>query len=165
MSRKLSPARVYTDKLSGTSTKEQRPGLTALLDYARPGDTIVVAAVDRLGRSAAEVMLTVRDLLNRDIVIKALREGVDSSTAVGRAIMGTLASVAELELELQRERRAASKSARRARGLPIGRPQKLTDSQIRQAEQLRAGGEPVPEIATTLGVSRATLYRALAERE
>src|ERR1700752_2751146 len=52
----VDPARVYVDKLSGTSTKEQRPGLTALLDYARPGDTIVVTGVDRLGRTAAEVM-------------------------------------------------------------------------------------------------------------
>ena len=71
----VDPARVYVDKLSGTSTKEQRPGLTALLDYARPGDTIVVTGVDRLGRTAAEVMLTIKDLLDKDIIIRTLREG------------------------------------------------------------------------------------------
>jgi DNA invertase Pin-like site-specific DNA recombinase len=49
------PERVYRDKLSGTSTREQRPGLAALLDYARPGDAIVVVGIDRLGRNAAEV--------------------------------------------------------------------------------------------------------------
>src|ERR1700730_13746997 len=54
----VDPGRVYVDKLSGTSTKEQRPGLTALLDYARPGDTIVVTGVDRLGRTPAQGMLT-----------------------------------------------------------------------------------------------------------
>ncbi|OBF96450.1 resolvase [Mycobacterium sp. 852002-51152_SCH6134967] len=155
--------RLYEDKLSGTSTKERRPGLTALLDYARPGDTIVVVGIDRLGRNAAEVMTTIRDLGQREIVLKSLREGIDTSNATGRMVAGVLASLAELELELQRERRAAAKSARKARGLPIGRPKALTDSQIRQAEQLRASGEPVPEIADTLGVSRATLYRALAE--
>jgi DNA invertase Pin-like site-specific DNA recombinase len=158
-------ARVYSDKLTGTSTKEQRPGLTALLDYARPGDTIVVVGIDRLGRNAAEVMTTIRDLAERKIVLRSLREGIDTTNATGRMVAGVLASLAELELELQRERRAASKSARKARGLPIGRPKALTDSQIRQAEQLRANGEPVPEIARTLKVSRATLYRALAERE
>ncbi|MCB0931245.1 MAG: recombinase family protein [Mycobacterium sp.] len=160
----VDPDRLYTDKLSGTSTKEQRPGLTALLDYARPGDAIVVVGIDRLGRNAAEVMCTIRDLGQRQIVLRSLREGIDTANATGRMIAGVLASLAELELELQRERRAASKSARKARGLPIGRPKALTDRQVRQAEQLRATGEPVPEIAKTLGVSRATLYRVLAER-
>src|SRR6516164_5776211 len=54
--------RVYSDKLSGTSTRERRPGLAALLDYARPGDAIVVIGIDRLGRNAAEVMTTIREL-------------------------------------------------------------------------------------------------------
>lgn len=157
----VDPARVYSDKLTGTSTKEQRPGLSALLDYARPGDTIVVAGVDRLGRNAAEVMLTIRDLLAEGIVIRSLREGVDTSTATGRMVAGVMASLAELELELQRERVAAAKAARKARNLPTGRPRKLNADQVRQAEALRASGEPVPEIAATLGVSRAVLYRYL----
>src|ERR1700730_1694163 len=71
--------RVYSDKLSGTSIREQGPRLASLLDYAREGDVIVVSGVDRLGRSAPEVMSTVADLLKRGIVIRAIREGVDSS--------------------------------------------------------------------------------------
>ena len=108
-------ARVYSDKLSGTSTKEQRPGLTALLDYARPGDTIVVVGIDRLGRNAAEVMTTIRDLGQRGIVLRSLREGIDTNNATGRMIAGVLASLAELELELQRESRSAAKAARKSR--------------------------------------------------
>jgi DNA invertase Pin-like site-specific DNA recombinase len=161
----VDPARVYADKLTGTSTREQRPGLAGLLDYARPGDTIVVTGVDRLGRTAAEVMLTTRDLLGRDIVIRTLREGVDSSTPTGRAVMGIMASMAELELELQRERVAAAKAARKARDMPVGRPKKLDAGQVRQAEALRASGEPVPEIARMLGVSTPTMYRTLAKVE
>ncbi|MGH3556419.1 recombinase family protein [Mycobacterium sp.] len=157
----VEPARVYSDKLSGTTTKEQRAGLANLLDYAREGDTIVVVGIDRLGRTAAEVMTTIRELGQRGIVLRSLREGIDTSNATGRMVAGVLASLAELELELGRERRAAAKAARKARDLPIGRPKKLTPAQIRQAEALRAGGEPVPEIARTLGVGRATLYRAL----
>ena len=61
--------RVYSDKLSGTSTREQRPGLAALLDYAREGDAIVVVGIDRLGRNAAEVMTTIRELGQRNIVL------------------------------------------------------------------------------------------------
>jgi hypothetical protein len=85
----------------------------------------------------------------------------------GRCSTGSCArlpSLAELELELGRERRAAAKAARKSRGLPIGRPRKLTVDKIRQAEQLRAGGEPVPSIAATFGVATPTLYRLLAER-
>lgn len=156
--------RVYSDKLTGTSTKEQRPGLAAVLDYAREGDTIVVVGIDRLGRNAAEVMLTIRDLGERGVALRSLREGIDTTNATGRMIAGVLASLAELELELGRERRAAAKSARQARGLPIGRPKALDANQIALAERMRASGEPVPVIAETLGVSRATLYRTLAER-
>jgi DNA invertase Pin-like site-specific DNA recombinase len=57
--------RVYTDKLSGASARAQRPGLDALLDYARQGDAIVVVGIDRLGRNAAEVMTTIRELGER----------------------------------------------------------------------------------------------------
>jgi transposase-like protein len=74
---RLEPERVYRDKLSGTSTREQRPGLAALLDYARPGDAIVVVGIDRLGRNAAEVMTTIRELRDREIVLRSLREGID----------------------------------------------------------------------------------------
>ena len=157
--------RIYDDKLTGTSTKEQRAGLAALLGYARPGDTIMVIGIDRLGRSAAEVMATIKELLDKEIVIRSLREGVDSSTPTGRAVLGIMASLAELELELGRERRAAAKAARRARNLPIGRPRSLSPEQIALAERMRAAGEPVPEIAKTLGVSRPTMYRLLADAE
>ncbi|KUH86307.1 recombinase family protein [Mycobacterium sp. IS-1556] len=156
-------ARVYSDKLTGTSTREQRPGLAALLDYAREGDTIVVVGIDRLGRNAAEVMLTIRDLGARGIVLRSLREGIDTSNATGRMVAGVLASLAELELELGRERRAASRAARKARDLPIGRPKKLDADKAALARRMRDNGEPVPTIAETLGVSRATLYRYLAD--
>lgn len=158
----VDPERLYVDKLTGTSRKEDRPGLAALLDYARPGDTIVVVGIDRLGRNAAEVMLTIRELGERQIVLRSIREGIDTSNATGRMIAGVLASLAELELELGKERREASRSARKSRGLPIGRPKALTAEKVRQAQQMVAAGEPVPEVAKTLGVSRATLYRTLA---
>jgi DNA invertase Pin-like site-specific DNA recombinase len=161
----VNPERVYSDKLSGTSTREQRRGLAALLDYARPGDAIVVVGIDRLGRNAAEVMTTIRELGERGIVLRSLREGIDSSNATGRMIAGVLASLAELELELGRERRAAAREARRARGQSIGRPRSLDKSKAALARRMHASGEPVMTIAGTLGVSRATVYRVIAEAE
>jgi DNA invertase Pin-like site-specific DNA recombinase len=159
----VGPNRVYTDKLSGTSTREQRPGLAALLDYARPGDAIVVVGIHRLGRNAAEVMTTIRELRDRDIVLRSLREGIDTSNSTGRMVAGVLASLAELELELGRERRAAAREARRARGQSIGRPRALDKSKSALAQRMHASGESASTIAATLGVSRATVYRALAE--
>ena len=156
--------RVYTDKLSGTSTRQQRPGLAALLDYARQGDAIVVVGIDRLGRNAAEVMMTIRELGERGIVLRSLREGIDTSNATGRMVAGVLASLAELELELGRERRTAARDARRARGQSIGRPKALTDEKAALAQRMHASGESASTIAATLGVSRATVYRVLAEQ-
>jgi DNA invertase Pin-like site-specific DNA recombinase len=157
-------ARVYSDKLSGGSTGEQRPGLAALLDYAREGDAMVVVGIDRLGRNAAEVMTTIRELGARGIVLRSLREGIDTSNATGRMVAGVLASLAELELELGRELRSAAREARRARGQSIGRPKALDDSKAALAQRMHASGESAGTIAATLGVSRATVYRVLAER-
>jgi DNA invertase Pin-like site-specific DNA recombinase len=154
--------RIYSDKLSGTSTRQQRPGLDALLDYAREGDAIVVVGIDRLGRNAAEVMTTIRELGERGIVLRSLREGIDTSTSAGRMVAGVLASLAELELELGRERRAASREARRARGQSIGRPKALDQTKTALARRMHASGEPATTIASALGVSRATVYRVLA---
>jgi DNA invertase Pin-like site-specific DNA recombinase len=155
--------RVYTDKLSGASARAQRPGLAALLDYAREGDAVVVIGIDRLGRNAAEVMTTIRELGERGIVLRSLREGIDTANATGRMVAGVLASLAELELELGRERRTAARDARRARGQSIGRPKALTDEKAALARRMHDSGESASTIATTLKVSRATVYRALSD--
>jgi DNA invertase Pin-like site-specific DNA recombinase len=156
--------RVYSDKLSGASARAQRPGLAGLLDYAREGDAIVVVGIDRLGRNAAEVMSTIRELGDRGIVLRSLREGIDTSNATGRMVAGVLASLAELELELGRERRTAAREARRARGQSIGRPKALDQSKMALAQRMHASGESASTIAVALGVSRATVYRVLAKQ-
>ncbi len=75
--------RVFTDKRSG-SADTARPGLAAMLDYARPGDTVVVTAIDRLGRSVAEVTRTIADLGKQRILLRTVREGIDTATPTGR---------------------------------------------------------------------------------
>lgn len=84
---------VFTDKLSG-AVNTDRPGLTALLHYAREGDTVVVTAIDRLGRSVVEVTRTIADLGQRRILLRALREGVDTGTPTGRAVATIMATLA-----------------------------------------------------------------------
>jgi DNA invertase Pin-like site-specific DNA recombinase len=153
--------RLFTDELSG-SAKTARPGLAAMLDYARPGDTVVVTAVDRLGRSVAEVTRTIAELDERRILLRALRERIDTATPTGRAVAAIMATLAELELELGRERRAASRESRRTRQLPATKPHKLTADRQEQLRRLAATGEPVRELAAAFGIGRATAYRYLA---
>jgi DNA invertase Pin-like site-specific DNA recombinase len=155
--------RVYTDKLSGTATRIQRQGLAALLHYAREGDAIVVVGIDRLGRNAAEAMTTIRDLDERGIVLRSLREGIDTSNAAGRMVAGVLASLAELQLEPGKERPTASRDARRVRGQSIGRPKALDQSKVALAQRMHASGEAATTIASALGGSRATVHRVLAD--
>jgi DNA invertase Pin-like site-specific DNA recombinase len=154
--------RIFTDKLSA-SAKANRPGLAALLDYARAGDTVVVAAIDRLGRSVAEVTRTIAELGDRQILLRALREGIDTATPTGRAVAAIMATLAELELELGRERRAASRDSRRTRRLPATKPTKLTTDRQEQLRRLAATGEPVHELAVAFGIGRATAYRYLSQ--
>lgn len=156
--------RVFTDRPSGSS-KTNRPGLAAMLDYARSGDTVVVAAIDRLGRSVAEVTRTIAELDERRILVRALREGIDTTTPTGRAVAAIMATLAELELELGRERRAASRSSRRSRQLPATKPHKLAADRQEQLRRLAATGEPIPELAKAFGIGRATAYRYLSRAE
>ena len=156
--------RIFTDKLSG-SARTERPGLAAMLDYARAGDTVVVAAVDRLGRSVAEVTRTIADFGERQIMLRTPREGVDTATPAGRAVAAIMATLAELELELGRERRAASRHSRRSRQLPATKPTKLSPDRQEQLRRLAATGEPVTELAAAFGIGRATAYRYLANDE
>ncbi len=155
--------RVFTDKLSGV--RDDRPGLAALLDYARPGDTVVVVALDRLGRSLSGVIRTVETLSGAGVLLRSLREGIDYSTASGRMLAGIFATLAEYERELMHERAAAARQAARLRGRHTGRPPKLTAAQVRQIQALRNGGESISELVRSYGVSRATIYRAITTAE
>lgn len=158
----VEPQRVFTDALSG-SANTARPGLAAMLDYARPGDTVVVCAIDRLGRSVAEVTRTIAVLDERRITLRALREGIDTAAPTGRAVAAIMATLAELELELGRERRAASRQSRRARGMSATKPPKLSAERQQQLRRLAATGEPVSDLAKAFGIGRATAYRYLSQ--
>ncbi|MEE6289318.1 recombinase family protein [Georgenia sp. MJ173] len=151
--------RIFSDKFSGA--RDDRPGLTQLLDYVRPGDTVVVTALDRLGRSLSGVIRTVETLTQAEVLLRSLREGIDYSTSTGRMLAGIFASLAEYERDLMHERAAAAREAARLRGRHTGRPPKLTKDQARQVRSLRAGGEPISDLVRSFGVSRATIYRAI----
>ena len=150
--------RIYQDVRSGA--RQDRQGLRALLDYARQGDTIVVVALDRLGRSLSHMVKTIEDLQARGINLVSLREGIDFATATGRLQAAIFSAMAEYERALIKERAAAAREAAQARGKSIGRKPVLTDDQAHTAMQMYEAGMDITTIASTLKVSRSTAYRA-----
>lgn len=153
--------RVFTDKASGV--RADRPGLAECLGHLREGDTLVIVALDRAGRSVLQVLSTLNELHSRGVNVVSLRESLDLSTPAGRMVVTVFAAMAELERELIRERTAAARESARARGRQIGRPPALTREQVDHARRLRASGSGITEIARTLGTSRATIYRYTVE--
>ena len=151
--------RVFTDTASGRAGSD-RPGWTECMGYLREGDQLVVVAVDRLGRSVREVATALHELTSRGVNVRSLREGVDTSTPTGRAVTSIMATIAELELELGKERRAASREARVARGLAATKPMKLDAAQQKRLRRLYQQGEPVSELTAMFGIS-STLFRTL----
>ena len=154
--------KTFSDTLSGA--RDDRPGLSALLDYVREGDTVVVWKLDRLGRNTLHVLETVKALTERSVRLVSTTDGIDSSTAAGRMVIGVLASMAEFERELVKERTALKRETSRANGTRFGRPRKVDDGEhIATARRMKADGHTGKDIAKYLGVSRATLYRYLME--
>lgn len=152
--------RIFTDQASGALT--ERPQLNALLEQLRPGDTLVVWRLDRLGRSTSHLIQTVTALEERGVGFASLTESIDTTTPAGRLLFGVLASLAAFERDLIRERTLAGLAAARARGRVGGRPTKMTPDKLAVARRMLAEGRPKTTIATTIGVSRATLYSQLA---
>lgn len=158
----VAPADIYTDKISGA--KFVRRGLSELLSVAREGDTIVVASLDRLGRSLSQVIATANELNQRGIVLRSLRESIDYSTSVGRMLAGIFASLAEYERDLINERAAEARASAKARGKQVGRPPRLTVDQARQLRALHDSGESVADLCASFKVSRATVYRIIGSK-
>jgi len=152
--------RSWTDTASGALT--DRPELAAVMDALRPGDTLVVWRLDRLGRSLPHLIETVRGLAVRGIGFRSLQEAIDTTTTPGgRLVFHVFGSLAEFERDLIRERTMAGLAAARRRGRVGGRPTVMTTAKTKQAARMVTARTPLTEVADVLGVSRTTLYRHL----
>jgi DNA invertase Pin-like site-specific DNA recombinase len=154
--------KTFSDTMSGAC--DDRPGLTALLDYVREGDTVVVWKLDRLGRDTLHILETVKALTQPGVTLISTTDSIDSSTAAGRMMIGVLGSLAEYERELVKERTALKRAMSLANGTKFGRRKKVAlPSHIATARRMKDDGHVAKDIAKYLGVSRATLYRYLAD--
>jgi DNA invertase Pin-like site-specific DNA recombinase len=157
----VDPGALYEDKASGKT--DNRPHLAACLKALRPGDTLVVWKLDRLGRNLRHLVNVVQDLTDHGIGLKVLTgqgAAIDTTTASGKLVFGIFAALAEFERELISERTIAGLAAARARGRKGGRPTKMTPAKLRLARA--SMGQPdtnVGELCKELGITRQTLYR------
>jgi DNA invertase Pin-like site-specific DNA recombinase len=136
--------------------------LDAALADVQHGDTLVVVALDRLGRDLHDLVTIVADLAERGVNLVCLRENIDTTTATGRMLLGIFGSLAEYERELTKERTAARLAAKKVRGERVGRKPVMTPSQVHDARVLLAEGRSSNQVARTFKVGRATLYRHLS---
>ncbi|RFA06676.1 resolvase [Subtercola boreus] len=148
-----------------SGARASRPEFDRALLALHDGDTLVVTTLDRLGRSTQN-MLALPDMLRgRGVGLRVLNLGggnVDTGTPMGSMVFTVMAALAQMELDIKRERITDSVSKRRAAGKDLGgRRQQFTDSQVMNARRLIDGGEPAAQVARDLGMSRATLYRRI----
>jgi DNA invertase Pin-like site-specific DNA recombinase len=151
--------RLYEDKVTGE--RDDRPELRAAMEALREGDQFVVYKLDRLGRSMRSLVKWVGELRDDGIEFSSLTDSIDTTTAQGRFFFHVMASLAEMERELIVERTQAGLQAARKRGRIGGAKPKMTPSKRAVAVDMFKNDHPPREIAKTIGVSVATLYRWL----
>lgn len=134
-----------------------------LLEQLRPRDTVVVWRLDRLAGSPRHLLETVAGLEQHGVSFVSLTGNIDTRSPAGRLVFHLFGALAEFERDLIRERTQAGLAAARARGRTGGRPTVWTSDRLRAAKAMQASGEhDVASIARVLGVSRASVYRALS---
>ncbi len=151
---------IYQDIASGA--KSDRVGLDNATRYLRPGDTLVVWKLDRLGRSLKHLIDVVNQLNQKGVFFKSLQENIDTASSGGKLTFHLFGALAEFERDIIRERTMAGLDAARARGRIGGRPRVMNDTQVNLARQMMSNADASAQfVSDALGVSRATLYRYL----
>ena len=150
--------KIFIDHVSGAQA--ERVGLDPALEYMRPGDTLVVWKLDRLGRSLRHLVETIQLMVSKDIGFKSLQENIDTTTSGGKLVFHLFAALAEFERDIIRDRTHAGLAAARARGRKGGRLTVMNEQIKQAADLLRADrSRSITDICKTLGISRATFYR------
>ena len=151
---------IFKDIVSGAKTA--RPGLHSAISHLRKGDTLVVWRLNRLGRSLAHLIETVKELNDQGIGFKSLQENIDTTTSGGQLIFHIFGALAQFERELIRERTQAGLKAARVRGRMGGRPVQLNTQEIRKLKKHYDKGDlSVMEICKLFNITKPTLYRYL----
>lgn len=157
--------RMFEEKQSGAG-RAGRTALAEMIAYAREGDTVVVSSMDRLARSVVDLNQIVGELVAKGVIVEFINERVTFRPGATDPFvefqLNIMASFAQLERAITKERQAKGIRAAKERGVYKGRVRKLTAEQLGTAHELIESGVPKAQVARRFGIDRATLYRTLA---
>lgn len=151
---------IRAEKASGTR-RDGRSELQVLLEFLRPGDTLVVTRIDRLARSVRDLQNVVHELKGKGVALKATEQPIDTASAAGKAFLDMLGVFAEFETNLRRERQMEGIKAAKERGIYRGRKPSIDIAEVRRLRTEEKLGPAA--IARRLGIGRASVYRVLRE--
>src|SRR5215468_9789155 len=151
---------IRAEKVSATH-REGRTELALLLEFLRPGDTLVVTRVDRLARSIKDLQDIVYLLQDRGVTLRATEQPIDTQRAAGKAFLDMLGVFAEFETNLRRERQLEGIAAAKARGVYKGRRPSIDAGEVHRLRHDEKLGPAA--IARRLGIGRASVYRLLGK--
>ncbi|WP_305909591.1 recombinase family protein [Methylomarinum sp. Ch1-1] len=152
---------IFQEKHTGTT--DNRPQLKACLRHLRKGDQLVVTKLDRLARSTLHLTQIADDLQTRGIELVVLDQNIDTSTPTGKLLFNMLASIAEFETALRKERQTDGIAKAKENGVKFGAKSKLTPTQITELKEKRASGTKIKDLMSEYQISKATAYRLLSD--
>lgn len=151
--------KVFAEKVSGRSTRD-RAELANAIGFVRQGDTLVVTRLDRLARSVGDLHRIIEKLTEKGVEFRCLQQSdVVTGTSTGKLMLAILGAVAQFENDIRRERQMEGIAKAKLAGKYQGRPVTIDPARIKE---LRAEGLGPAAIAKTMGIGRASVYRALA---
>lgn len=152
------------DGVSGSKAAFQRPAFSKMIAEMSEGDTLIITAVDRLGRSAHDVLSVVEEFKTRGIKLRVMQfDGIDITSPTGKMILTCMAAMAELERNLLIERTVAGMSRTKAQGTKLGRSLVVEPEVLRKLVAAKAAGQSIDKAAATLGIARATAFRLVKD--
>ena len=150
---------IFSDKLTGTTA--DRPSLKECRTYIRKGDSLVITKMDRLARSTFHLTQIAEELKVKGADLVVLDQNIDTSTSTGKLLFNMLASIAEFETEIRRERQMEGISRAKDKGVQFGRKAKLTEEEVQELRKKRSDGVLIKDLMKNYGLSKATIYRLL----
>lgn len=146
----------FDEAVSGTTKTLSRDGFGAMMKFARSGDNLIVADIDRLGRSALDVQTTIEDLQAKGVNIIVTRLGIDLSTDIGSLVATILSKIAEMERTKIMERANSGRERAKSEGIKFGRPNAASPEEVKR---LRSDGMTISQVAKSLKIGTATVKR------
>lgn len=161
--REAGVTKLFVEKRSGLDG--DRAELGHCLEYLREGDTLIVTKLDRLARSTLHLHTIVEQLAKKNVGFRVLDDAsLDTTSRTGKLVFGILASIAEFETQLRRERQMEGIARAKSEGRMGGRPRLVTDEKRSEIYRLRSEGLSIRKIAVAIGFSKASVQKALANQ-